>query len=158
MVTVVLWIVLGMFDMSFANILVLSVLLTGISFVGDMVILPRYGNLAATIADFGIAFFVVLLGSAFLFNGQGMGRAAFISAIAIAIGEAIFHKYLQKFLFHEEDPIEDANFNTFNRENLQTEFASEPDIEKPEEDSRPVKEEKRYVPHRPKKRNKKNPY
>lgn len=157
MVMIVLWIVLGLFGMPFVNILFLSVLLTGISFIGDMIILPRYGNTAATIVDFGIAFFVVLLGSTYLYGGPiRIGMAAFIAAIVIAVGEIMFHKYLQKFFFHEEEPMRDTNFTTYERDHLQTEFGSEPDIEKPDDKS--DKENKRYVPHRPKKRNKKNPY
>ena len=36
MIVAVLWIVLGLYGASFANILLTSVLLTGVSFIGDM--------------------------------------------------------------------------------------------------------------------------
>lgn len=155
MITVVLWIVLGLYGVSFAGILLTSVLLTGVSFIGDMFLLPRIGNIAATIADFGLAFILIWLVSTY-FVGQPVrsGMAAFISAIIIAVGEFVFHKYLQNQIFTDEKVVPEKDFSSYQRNNMQTEFGSEVDIKKPVEDKR---KEKSYK-HRPKKRKKKNPY
>lgn len=157
MIMFILGITLGMYGMSFINILFLSMLVTGISFVGDMIILPRYGNLAATIGDFGIVFFIVLFGSAYLMGNEGrIGLGAFLPALIIALGESFLHKYIQKNVFNEEDISAEPELPALERDKLQTEFGSEPDFEKT--DHKPTVHKKRYVPHRPRKRNKKNPY
>ncbi|MBO1915294.1 DUF2512 family protein, partial [Microvirga sp. 3-52] len=44
MITAVIWIVFGLYGFSFGDIIVSSVLLTGVSYiVGDRIILPRFG-------------------------------------------------------------------------------------------------------------------
>ena len=56
MMTALMWIFLSYFGFTFGNIIITSVLFTGISYVvGDLFILPRFGNGAATLADFGLA-------------------------------------------------------------------------------------------------------
>lgn len=176
MIFFVLGVILWMFGMSFMNILLLSIVVTGISLVADWLILPRYGNVIATIVDFGIVFFVVLLGSAFLFgDGRGVGWAAFTPAIVVALGEAFFHKFYLKRFFEDAYPAIDATYEKFDGkeqfdraelEHLRTEFSNEFDIGSP--DGKPVEKtaaddevkekKKNYVPHRRKKRHKKNPY
>lgn len=99
MVTLVLWIILGGFyDVSFGDILTTSFLLSGGAFlIGDLFILPKFGNFIATVADFGLAMLGVWLLGALLFEeGISLGTAAFLSAIAIAIGEYFYHMYLEK--------------------------------------------------------------
>ncbi len=166
MILFVLGVILWMFDMSFMNILFLSILVTVISLIGDMVILPRYGNVIATIVDFSVVFFVVLFGSAFLLGGvDQIGWAAFTPAVLIALGEAFFHKFLRKYLFEDAYPSIDATYDQFDGteqfdraelEHLRTEFSNEFDIGNPEGEVEQKK--KKYVPHRSRKRNKKRPY
>lgn len=173
MILFVLGIILWMFGMSFMNIFYLSILVTAITFVIDMVILPRYGNVIATVVDFGAVFFIVLVGSSFLpIIEGGIGWAAFTSAIVIALGEAFYHKYLRMHIFEDEHPTIDTNYEKFDGgeqfspvdlAHLRTEFSSEfevgnPDGNVPEEGQVIKKEKKNYVPHRRKKRNKKRPY
>ena len=155
MITVVLWVVLGLYGVSFAHILLTSVLLTGVSFIGDMFLLPRIKNIAATIADFGLALVMIwLVGTYFYDQPVRLGMAAFISAILIAGGEFVFHKYLQKQIFTDEKVVPEKDIRSYQKDNLQTEFGSEYDIKKPVED-KPKDKNKKY---RPKKRKKKNPY
>ncbi len=155
MIVAVLWIVLGLFGVSFANILLTSVVLTGVSFIGDMFVLPRVGNVAATIADFGLALVLVWLVGTYFFNQPiRLGMAALLSAIILAVGEFVFHKYLQKQILIDEKVVPEKNFNSYQKNNMQTEFGSEVDIKKLVED-KPKDKSKKY---RPKKRKKKNPY
>ena len=155
MIVAVLWIVFGLYGASFANILLTSVLLTGVSFIGDMFVLPRVGNVAATIADFVLALILIwLVGTIFFEQPIQLGVATFISAIILAAGEFVFHIYLQKQIFTDEKVVPEKNFNSYQKNNMQTEFGSEVDIKKPVED-KPKAKSKKY---RPKKRKKKNPY
>lgn len=99
MVTLVLWIVLGgFFDVSFGDILTTSIILTiGAFLLGDLFILPKFGNAIATVADFGLALMGVWLLGSYLFERDfPIGTAAFLSATAIAIGEFFFHMYMKK--------------------------------------------------------------
>jgi Protein of unknown function (DUF2512) len=135
MVTAVLWIVLGMFGVSFGNILFTSVLLTVISLTGDILVLPRIGNVAATIADFGLALVLIWLVGSFIYEQPvRVGMAAFVSAIVIALGEFLYHKYLQNQFFTDEKPTPENDFISNRKDNLQTEFGSEYDIQKPTEE------------------------
>lgn len=117
MVTLVLWVVLGaFFNISFGDILITSILLTGAAFlIGDLFILPKYGNPIATIADFGLALLGVWLLGALLFEQPiSLGAAAFLSAIVIAIGEFFFHMYLQKQGTAGQSQKNDKNSNNQN--------------------------------------------
>lgn len=173
MILFVVGIILWMFGMSFINIFYLSILVTVITLMGDLFILPRFGNVIATIFDFATVFLVVLFGSSFLpGNEGGIGWAAFTPAIVIALGEAFYHKYLRKHFFEDAYPSIDATYEKFDGEgqfgaaelaHLRTEFSNEfdvgnPDGSAPKQKRVTIKEKKNYVPHRRKKRNKKRPY
>lgn len=115
------------------EMLFLSVVLLVLSYaIGDLFIVPRYGNVAGTIADFGLSFAVILLfGFLFLNISFIYLIAAFSSAFLIAVGEAFFHFYVQQVLtderkdIYEEPKIVNNQLNT----SLQTEFAEEDNIQ-----------------------------
>ncbi|MBE3102676.1 MAG: DUF2512 family protein, partial [Bacilli bacterium] len=104
MVTAVLWIVLGgYYEVSFTNILITSVLLTGFSYALDVYVLPRVGNVFATITDFVVAWVGIWLVGSFLFSDLiPLGRASLISAAIITVGEMFFHQYMEKQVFDTE--------------------------------------------------------
>lgn len=149
-------VIFWMAGMSLVNILWISLVATGVSFIGDLIFLPRYGNLITTGVDFGIMLFVGLAGSAFFFGGIGqMGLAVVTPAILIALWEAFFHKFLRKRFFEDAFPSIDATYEKFDGKaqfgsdelaHLQTEFSNEFDIGSPSGE-RP-KKTKKYVPHR----------
>ena len=133
MIMAVLWIVLGLFGVSFTDILLTSIVLTGVSYIGDMFILPRVGNITATIADFGLAFVLIWLMGSILYEGPILlGLASLISSIIITGGEFIFHKYLQKQVFTEER-VKLEDFGGYRQRNMQTEFGSELNVDPTEE-------------------------
>ncbi len=138
MVAVVLWIVLGLFGFSFGNIVTAAVLLTGVSFiVGDLFILPRYGNAAATITDFILTFGMIWLLGAYLFGYPvRLGYVSFITAVVIAIGEALFHRYMERAVW---DDMATFEMETDLRQ-MQTEFGDEPDFKKSDDRRRGKKE------------------
>ena len=135
MITAVLWVVLGFYGFTFGSILTCSVLLTGVSYIiGDLFILPKFGNTAATIADFGLAFIMLWLIGSYLFERpDGLGTASFIAAAVIGVGEFFFHRYMQR------EVLEDLLFPVipnFNQRNMQTELGSEVDIKREEKKAR----------------------
>lgn len=168
LITLVLGVVLWMFGMSFANILYLSVLTTVLSLIGDLFVLPRYGNVVATLADFAIVFFVVLFGSAFLLGSvDRVGWAAITPAVLIALTEAFLHKYLRKQVFEEAYSSVDAvydqydgveRFDAADLTHLRTEFSNEFDIGNPDGENEGKEQKKPYIPHKRRKKNKKRPY
>jgi len=129
MITAVLWIVFGLFGYSFGEVLVSSVLLTGGSYiVGDRIILPRYGNVVATIADLALVFIMLWFLGNYLFEPlEGLVTASLISTIIIGIGEALFHRFLEREVLDDEF-IVSKEYDNF-RHSMQTEFGSEEDIQ-----------------------------
>ena len=95
MVLAVLWIVLSMiFNVSFLDATLLGIALTLIAyFTGDMVVLPRMGNVAATIGDFVISF-LVLWGGMHLLGYDDSAMEALVASAVIAGGEWFYHKWL----------------------------------------------------------------
>ena len=134
MITAVVWIVFGLFGYTFGDILVASVLLTGVSYiVGDRIILPRFGNVVATIADVGLVFVMLWFMGAYLFEPQaGLGTASFIVAVIIGIGEAMFHRYLEREVLDDVTIPEEYDF----RRSMLTEFGSEEDFKHDDRDMR----------------------
>ncbi|MCZ2259135.1 DUF2512 family protein [Sporosarcina sp. G11-34] len=97
MVTALMWVFLSYFGFSFGDVIITSILFTGISFiVGDLFILPRMGNGAATIADFGVAAVLIWSLGFYLFEPfAGLVTVAIVTAIIVAFAEAFFHRYMQ---------------------------------------------------------------
>ncbi|MDF0728083.1 YndM family protein [Cytobacillus sp. S13-E01] len=130
-ISVVLLSILGIYyNASIAGILMISILVTGVAYViGDLFILPRFGNLVATFADFGLAFASVWALS-LLFIGQAdrIVLASLFAATFIAMSEALFHAYMESKVLKKGD--NHLTFNSTSFENrFQTEIAEETDIQ-----------------------------
>ncbi|WP_157830103.1 YndM family protein [Bacillus sp. SN10] len=109
-ITAVLLIILGIFqDISIPRVLLISLSLTGAAYlIGDLFILPKYGNMIATIADFGLSFFGIwLLTSLFtnLDSTRNIGLSSFIAALIIGGIEVFFHIYMQKLVLHNDNEL-----------------------------------------------------
>jgi hypothetical protein len=118
----VLFVVLGIFyDMSFGNVLTISVVLTLAAYlIGDLLILRRTNNTLATISDFALAFLVIWLMGESLTYGDSLIMPAIISAAGIALIETIFHKYVSRQI-HDDNEIQTRRTNL----RYQTEASSE---------------------------------
>ena len=118
----VLFIILGIFyDMSFGNVLSISVVLTLASYlIGDLLILRKTNNTMATIADFAIAFLVIWLMGENLTYGDSLIMPALIAAAGIALFETFFHKYVARQI-QESDEQQNSSRNL----RYQTEASSE---------------------------------
>ena len=116
-ISAVLLMVLGIFqDVSIPRILLISLLITGIAYlIGDLFVLPRYGNMIATIADFGLSFLGIWVLTYFLTDidlTRNIGFSAFWSALLISAVEIFFHIYMKKAVLHEgKDSRESTNMH-----------------------------------------------
>lgn len=105
MVAVVLSIVLSVAtDLSFGNIMYLSVAVTVLAYVlGDLLILSATNNTVATIADIGLVFATVYLFD-YLINANVISVwDALVCAVVIGIGEWFFHKYVATRVLEDND-------------------------------------------------------
>jgi hypothetical protein len=104
MTLVILYLVLGVgYGAGFGDVLILTLLLGIISYVaGDLLVLPKMGNVVATIADFGLALLLIWGVGAMLMNeNESLGMGAFFAALLIALGEWMFHSYMTKNILHD---------------------------------------------------------
>ncbi|MEC0037051.1 YndM family protein [Bacillus cereus] len=113
-ITAVLLIILGIFqDISIPRILLISLFLTGAAYlIGDLFVLPKYGNMIATIADFGLSFFGIWFLTYLLTNSdftRNIGFSSFVAALIIGGIEVFFHIYMKKVVLHEEDKSREHN-------------------------------------------------
>lgn len=104
-VAVVLELVLmSLTNLTFGRILFISLIVTVLAYlIGDMLILPRSNNTVATICDFILALFTVLIFNYVYYNARITFWSALLSAAIIGVGEWFFHKYLVKRTIKEEE-------------------------------------------------------
>lgn len=107
-ISAVLLMILGIFQgISIPRILFISLLITGVSYlIGDLFILPKYGNMVATIADVGLSFVGVWALTYFLTNinlTRNIGASAFFAALLIGVAEIFFHIYMKKVVLHADE-------------------------------------------------------
>ncbi|GAA0591677.1 DUF2512 family protein [Virgibacillus siamensis] len=130
MITAVLWVVLGGFyGVSLGDILLTSLLLTGVSFLGDMFLLPIFENASAALGDFGLTFAGVWILGIFLFEGDfSLGTASLISAAVIAVGEYFLHNYMENHDLKDQTKVMDT-MAISRQDKMQPEFGSDEDTE-----------------------------
>ena len=134
MTTAVIWIVLGYYGADILDIFITSIALTVLGFVGDIFLMPRIGNMLATVGDFILAFAVVWLIGIYLFDPTvPVGRAAFIISILLIVGEMYLHQYIKMHILEPRitNPKDKAGY--YQRTDTQLEFArafSKEDFEK----------------------------
>ena len=113
-ITAVLLIILSIFKgISIPRVLLISLFLTGAAYlIGDLFILPKYGNMIATIADLGLSFFGIwLLTSLFtdLDVTRNIGLSSFIAALIIGGTEIFFHIYMKRLVLRNDNELRNRN-------------------------------------------------
>jgi len=127
--TAVLSIVYGfIYGVSFVYVLALSVWMTILTYIiGDLLILPRFGNLVATVVDFAsllIGFY--LLGLFYLDPPFRYGVSSFLASLLIGVGEIFLHSYLVRNIYDNRREYRSKTTNEFRRKPaFQTEIAEE---------------------------------
>jgi len=106
-------------------ILFISVITTVVSyFVGDLTILPKFGNFVAIIADFGLSFVLIWVLSALFINSTGgMLATTFFIALTITFMEALFHLYIKTHVLSNK--AESFIPGVYKEDALVTEFSEE---------------------------------
>ncbi|MGK0536110.1 YndM family protein [Bacillus sp. 'calajunan'] len=107
-ISAVLLMILGVFQgISIPRILVISLLITGVAYlIEDLFILPKYGNIVATIADLGLSFVGIWALTYFLTNinlTRNIEASAFFAALLIGVAEIFFHIYMKKVVLHADE-------------------------------------------------------
>lgn len=129
-VTAILWVLLGwIFNIDFGNVLIISIIVTIVSFITDITILPKTGNTIASILDFIVIIALVWFFGALLFEEDvAEPSVALVSSLAITICEVFYHRYLRNFVFEKVDDQRSVEPTRY----LQTELAKEfdPDIKR----------------------------
>src|SRR5699024_7629506 len=93
--------------------------------LGDMFILQKFGNVAASIADFGLAFVTYwILGSLFI---EGSG-AILITSLAAAFLTACIEPFIHGYILDQFSDFRQKGDHRSMNQQLQTEFAEEMDI------------------------------
>lgn len=107
---------------------------TVVSYVlGDLFVLPRFGNFFAVIADLPLAFAAIWLCSYALIEPTiNMAYASFFAALAIAAIEAFFHVFMEKRVLDETDEHKTPRW--FGQGRWATEFAEEYEERKESDD------------------------
>ncbi|MDY0410299.1 DUF2512 family protein [Paracerasibacillus soli] len=82
----------------------MGVITTVVSYlIGDMIILRRFGNIAATIADFGLVFLTLwFLSATFIGTAHHILPISFLSAFFITCVEMFVHGYIRNHLSETE--------------------------------------------------------
>lgn len=108
------------YNAAISNLLWISLFVTGIAYlIGDLYILPRAGNILATIADFGLVFLSLLfLGNMVTELTVPILVSSFFASFLIAFCESLFHAYMQERVINTRQEIYYSN-------QFQTEFAEE---------------------------------
>lgn len=113
-ITAVLLIMLSIFQgISIPRVLLISLFLTGAAYlIGDLFILPKYGNMIATMADFGLSFFGTWLLTSLFTNldaTRNIGLSSFIAALIIGGTEVFFHIYMKRLVLRNDDELTNHN-------------------------------------------------
>ncbi|SHG35767.1 YndM family protein [Ornithinibacillus halophilus] len=124
---IVVFSIFGIFNnSSLNNLFWISLVVTLAAYlIGDLFILPRFGNLAATIADFPLAFLALwLLANMWISAPLPIVLASLFAAFFITFTEPFLHMYIKNQTEDkEETPRRVASHQ------LQTEFAEETDAQ-----------------------------
>ncbi len=87
--------------------------MTGAAYlIGDLFILPKYGNMIATMADFGLSFFGTWLLTSLFTNldaTRNIGFSSFLAALIIGGIEVFFHIYMQKLVLRNDNELREHN-------------------------------------------------
>lgn len=123
--SVVILSILSMFEpATLTNLIWMSLLVTGLSYmIGDLFILPRFGNAVATIADFVLISAAVWVFTMTLLGVSSWG-AALSSGLAISLAEIFLHAFMIERVLKPD--VKEGKVIPFPiQEKMQTEFAEE---------------------------------
>lgn len=129
-----LYVILGlMYDMSFTNVLLISLVLSIASYViGDLFLLPKTNNTISTLTDFGLAFMIIWIVGESLTYGESLLLPSLMAAAGIAVTEYFFHKYVSRSVFEKGEQYNTANYR-FQTEASEELYPVKPDVRSDED-------------------------
>lgn len=87
----------GLFQVSIFSTVLISFILTSVTYIGDVLILPNITNLTAAITDYLLIVLIIgLLGYLLITPTKLIVPAAIISSFFVLIGELYFHYYMRE--------------------------------------------------------------
>ncbi|PPA70875.1 DUF2512 family protein [Jeotgalibacillus proteolyticus] len=97
----VVWIVLSLFnDVTFLDSTLIGIVLLILAYAaGDLFMLPKSGNVVATLSDFVVAL-LIIWGGLELLGYNEIFLEAFVAAIIVAAGEYFYHIWLLKNVYN----------------------------------------------------------
>lgn len=122
---IVVFSLFGIFNhTSLWNLFLISITVAGLTYLGDVFLLPRVGQLIAPILDFGVIFLLLwFLGNNVIEASGSVLLLSLAGAYLLSFCEAIFHTYMKESVLGEKE----VAFPTYNNQQLQTEVAEEID-------------------------------
>ena len=98
MIWAILWVVLtGFYDVSFMDSTIVGVIIVVMIYVlGDLIILRKIGNVAATVADAGTAAVILWIYLSSMDYTTDLWMKVLVPAVLIGVAEWFFHKWLLK--------------------------------------------------------------
>lgn len=128
-ISAVLLMILGIFQgISIPRILFISLVITGAAYlIGDLFILPKYGNTVATLVDFGLSFLGIWVLTYLLTDidlTRNITASSFWAALLIGIVEIFFHIYMKRMVLHEDEDLRPSS-NIHHRDKYAMEFSDE---------------------------------
>jgi hypothetical protein len=106
MVFVTIFLVFGIgYGVNVMEIFLLSLVVTGVGFVGDLLLYPKLGNNIATAGDFVLSFVLLwIFGGLWIQNPDfSLITASIFTAFLLAAGEWFYHIYLTKRLWNKKE-------------------------------------------------------
>jgi hypothetical protein len=102
MVFPVVWIILSLFNpVTFLHSTLLGIVVLLVSYyLGDMMILPKMGNITAALGDFVLSLVIIWGGLVLLGYTEAFGEA-FFASIVLSIGEYFYHLWLERTQFRK---------------------------------------------------------
>lgn len=128
-VSIVILSLFGIFNQAaLMPLILMSLIATGIGYlIGDLLILRRFGNVSASLADFVLHFLTIwALASMFLGTSTPLMIASIAASYLITVTEPLYHAYLIERVFVEDD---EKDLDVAMPLEYQTEFAEEEDPE-----------------------------
>src|SRR5690625_1868762 len=121
------------FHATIGRLLFITLIVAGVTYIGDLFILQRINRAVGAIADFGVYFLLFwALGNLVVEGTASLILPAFAAAYLATAAEAVFHIYMLETVHGIDTRVQTPG-------ELQTEFAEEADVEgaiKDEEEKR----------------------
>ena len=124
MIFATVFIVLGWYyNVGLVDVLITTIALLVLGYIGDIFLLPRIGNSLATLGDLILDILVIYGIGTILYNEIPLLNAALATSLILILGELFLHPYIEKKISdkHATDPKDKKGY--YERVSLYKEYA-----------------------------------